>query len=112
MISGQQWNSLNSPDIFCTLTSNFPGNARDKWNREVLSVRRHRVKDSELADFTDFINDETLLASDPLFSREALKVYVEERSHEEERNHLKKRMKSHTSNTADKVQEEKYDIKK
>ena len=60
-----------------------------------------------MADFIDFINDETLLASDPLFSREALKVYVEK----DERSHLKKKMKSFASNTTDKVQEEKGDIK-
>ena len=60
-----------------------------------------------MADFIDFINDETLLASDPLFSREALKVYVEK----EEKSHLKKKMKSYVSNTTDKVQEEKDDKK-
>ena len=106
-MSRQQWNSLNSPDILCTLTSKLPGNARDKWNRKVLSIQQHRAEDLELADFIDFINDETLLASDPLFYREALKVYVEK----EERSHLKKKMKSYASNTTDKIQEEKYDMK-
>ena len=60
-----------------------------------------------MAVFIDFINDETLLVSDPLFSREALKVYVEK----EESSHLKKKMKSDASNTTDKVQEEKDDMK-
>ena len=60
-----------------------------------------------MADFIDFINDETLLASDPLFSGEALKVYVEK----DEKSHLKKKMKPYASNTTDKVQEEKDDIK-
>ena len=106
IMSQQQWNSLNSPDILCTLTSKLPGNTRDKWNRKVLSIRRHRAEDPELADFIDFINDKTLLASDPRFSREALKVYVEK----EKKSHLKK-MKSYASNTTDKVQEEKDAIK-
>ena len=35
-----------------------------------------------MADFIDFINDETFLASDPLFSQEALKVYVEKEGKE------------------------------
>ena len=82
-------------------------NNRDKWNRKVLSIRRRRVKDPELADFIDFINYETLLASDPLYSREALKVYVER----EEKGHVKKKMKSYASNATDKVQEKKDDIK-
>ena len=99
IMSRQQWNSLNSPNILCTLTLKLPGNARDKWNRKVLSIRRHRVEDPELADFIDFINDETLLASEPLFSQEALK----------ERSPLKKKVKSYASNTTDKVQEERYD---
>ena len=49
----------------------------------------------------------SLLASDSLFSREALKVYVEK----QEKSHLKKKMKSYASNATDKVQEEKDDIK-
>ena len=100
-------NSLNSPDILCTLTSKLPGNSRDKWNRKALSIRQRRIKDPALTDFIDFINDETLLASDPLFSRETLKVYVEK----EEKSHLKKKMKSYASNITDKFQEEKDDIK-
>ena len=98
-MSRQQWNSLISPDILCTLKSKLPVNAREKWNMKVLSIRQHRVKDAELAEFIDFINHETLLASDSLFSREALKVYVEKK----ESSHLKKKMKSYTSNTTDKV---------
>ena len=106
-MSRKQWSSLNSPEILCTLTSKVPGNARDRWNRKVLSIRRHRAKDPELADFIDFINDETLLGIGPLFSRETLKMYVEK----EERSYLKKKMKSYASSTTDKVQEEKGDIK-
>ena len=60
-----------------------------------------------MADFIDLINDETLLASDPHFSREAVKVYVEK----EEKNYLKKEMKSYPSNTTYKVQDEKDDTK-
>ena len=74
IMSRQRWNSLSSPDILCTLTSKLLGNARDKWNRKVLSIRRRKVEDPELAYFIDFIQDQTLLASDPLFSREALKL--------------------------------------
>ena len=106
IMSRQQWNSLKSLDILCTLTSKLPGNARDKWNRKVLSIWRCRVKDPELADFIEFINNGTLLARDPYFSREALKVYVEK----EEKSHLTK-MKAYASNNTDKVQEEKGNIK-
>ena len=100
-------NNNGALGILCTLTSKLPGNARGKWNRKVLSIRRRRAEDPELADFIEFINDETLLASDTLFSREALKAYVEK----EERSHLQKKMKSYASNSTDKVQEEKDAIK-
>ena len=107
IMSRQQWNYRNLPDILCTLTSKLPGNARDKWNRKALSIRRLKVKYPELAGFIDFIKDETLLSSDPPFSLEALKVYVEK----EKKSRLKKKMKSCASNTTNKVQEEKDDIK-
>ena len=69
----QQWNSLDTPDILCALISKLPGNARDKWNRKVMMIRRSHGGEPELSDFIDFVDDETLLASDPLFSQEALK---------------------------------------
>ena len=94
-MSQQQWKSINSSDILCTLTSKHPGNGKDKWNRKVLSIWQHRVKDSELADFIVLINDETLLAIDPLFSQEPVEVYVEK----EEKSYLKKKMKSYASDT-------------
>ena len=66
---------------------------RDKWNRKVLSAEQRRVKNAELVDFIDFINDETSLASDPLFSLKALNVYVEK----EEKSHLKENINSYAS---------------
>ena len=40
-------------------------------------IRRSHGREPELSDFIDFVDDETLLASDPLFSQEALKQYNE-----------------------------------
>ena len=77
IMSRQQWNSLDTPDILCALISKLPGNARDKWNRKVMMIRRSHGGEPELSDFIDFVDDETLLASDPLFSQEALKQYIE-----------------------------------
>ena len=72
IMSRQQWNSLDTPDILCALISKLPGNARDKWNRKAMMIRRSHGGEPELSDFIDFVDDETLLASDPLFSQEAL----------------------------------------
>ena len=87
----------------------FPGNARDKWN-SLSFIQQSIVKDPELLDFIDFINDETFLASDLLFSQKALKMYVEK----DEKYHLKKKkkMKSCASNTTSKIKEEKGMSKK
>lgn len=86
----------------------FPGNARDKWN-SLSFIQQRIVKDPELVDFIDFINDETFLASDLLFSQKALKMYVEK----DEKYHLKKKkMKSCASNTTSKIKEEKGMSKK
>ena len=74
-MSRQQWNSLDTPDILCALISKISGNARDKWNRKV--IRRSYGREPGLSDFIDFVDDEALLASDPLFSQEALKQYIE-----------------------------------
>ena len=71
IMSRQQWNSLDTPYILCALISKLPGNARDKWTRKVMMIQRSYGGEPELSDFTDFVDDETL-ASDPLFSQEAL----------------------------------------
>ena len=73
IMSRQQWNSLDTPDILCALISKLPGNARDKWNRTVMMIRRSHGREPELSDFIDFVDDETLLASDTLVSQEASK---------------------------------------
>ena len=39
----------------------------------MMMIRGFHGREPELSDFIDFVDDETLLASDPLFSQEALK---------------------------------------
>ena len=76
-IPGQQWNYLDAPDILYALISRLPGNARDKWKRKVMMIRRFHGREPELSDIINFVDDKTLLASDPLPSQEALKEYNE-----------------------------------
>ena len=73
----QHWDSVDTPEILCMLISKLPGNTRDRWNRNVLILRRQHRREPELEDFIDFFNNETQLANDPLFSREALREYTE-----------------------------------
>ena len=72
----QHWNSIDNPGILCILISKLPGNTRDRWNRKVLIIRRQHRREPELEDFIDF-DDETQLANNPLFSREALRDHTE-----------------------------------
>ena len=75
----QNWNVLNTPDIICMLLSKLPGSARDNWSRKVLAIRRKVNREPEMADFIQFVNDETLIVTNPVFSKEAREQYVEEK---------------------------------
>ena len=65
----QSWNVLDTPDITCMLLSKVPGSARDKWSRNVLTIHRRHRREPDLTVFIHFVNDETLIVSDPIFSR-------------------------------------------
>ena len=42
IMSCQQWNSLDTPDVLCSLVSKLPGNTMDRWNRKVFMLRKHQ----------------------------------------------------------------------
>ena len=63
---------LNTPDVICMLLSKLPGSARDKCSRKVLTIRRKVSREPEMADFIQFVNDETLIVTGPVFSKEAI----------------------------------------
>ena len=75
----QSWNVFNTPDIICMLLSKLPGSARDKWSRKVLTIRQNQRREPELLDFIKFVDNETLIVSDPLFSKAAVDEYLEKR---------------------------------
>ena len=72
----QSWNGLNTPDIIYMLLSKLPGSVRDKLSWKVLTIRRRGNREPEMADFIQFVNDETRIVTDPAFSREAVEQYV------------------------------------
>ena len=76
----QSWNVLNTPDIICMLLSKLPGSVRDKWS-QVFTIRRRGNREPEMADFIQFVNDETLIVTDPEFSKEAVEQHVEKPSY-------------------------------
>ena len=102
----QHWNSMDAPEILCMLILKLVGNTRDRWNRKVLTIRRQYRREAELEDFIDFFDDETQLANDPLFSREALRDYTEKA---DKVGNNKKRIKQYVGKT--KVEEKSGDTK-
>ena len=68
----QSCNVLNTPDIICMLLSKLPGSVRDKWSQKVLPIWRRGNREPEMADFIQFVNGETLIVTDPVFSKKAV----------------------------------------
>ena len=69
-----------------------------------MMIRRSHGREPELSDFIDFVDDETLLASDPLLSQEALKEY-----NERQEKGSRRKLKSYVSYAAELVKNERDD---
>ena len=67
----QLWNAINTPDILCMLVSKLPNGLIDRSNRTAYNIRRQECEPS-LSDLMKFVDQETTLVNDPIFSREAL----------------------------------------
>ena len=78
-IGGNKWNILDSPESICMLLSELPGQLKDRWNREVYSIRVKHSRESEFKDLINYVSKETALVSDPLFSIEAVEQYLDKR---------------------------------
>ena len=85
--TNRRWNALDTPNILCMLTSKLPSGIMERWNREVLKIRRQQHREPNLEDFTKYVEDEAILTSNSLFSRQVLSTYLSklERSLREDR---------------------------
>ncbi len=72
MSSGIYLKELNSPDILQVLQSKLPYNMQDKWNRFAVKSRTQEGKEADFNDFLKMVQMETLVANDPMYSREAM----------------------------------------
>ena len=63
------------------LLSKLPGSVRDKWSQNVFTIRRRGKREPEMADFIQFVDDESLIVTDLEFSKEAVEQYVEKPSY-------------------------------
>ena len=66
-----EWNALDNPDTICNRLTKLPVYLRDKWNRKVFVIRKS-FREPTFCDFVEFIDDESTLVCDPLFSRNAI----------------------------------------
>ena len=74
---GQTWNALDTPEMMCLVLSKLLGHTRERWNRSVMSIQMRYSREPDFADLIHFIEGETTLVYDPLFSKEALSGYVD-----------------------------------
>ena len=100
MSFSQRWNALDSPDILCILISKLLRGIMERWNRKFLSIKRCQVREPTFDNMTDFLEEETILMNEPLFSGEALADYYVK----SERSARQRQMKNYTI----KAEDEKY----
>ena len=73
----QSCNVLDTPDIMFVLVSRLWDSSGDKWSRNVLTKRQMHTREPDLINFIHFVNKETLIVSDPIFSKEAVDQCVD-----------------------------------
>ena len=65
-------NSLETPDVISIILAKIPGYLQDRWNRNVQKIRKVQRREPGLIELANFIEDEMVIVSVPLFSREAV----------------------------------------
>ena len=58
---------LNRTDDVCMLVLKLPGSGRDRWSRKVLAIRRKDKREPDMMDFIQFVNDNTVIVTNPIF---------------------------------------------
>ena len=80
---------MNAPDTLCMMASKLPGGPTERWNTEVSKIRWHHRRKPDLEYFIMYIEEETMLMSDPLFSQEALSELNSLKERPDRRNKVK-----------------------
>ena len=71
----QNWNAINTPDVICMLVSKLPNALIDRWNRIAYNIRKKHECEPNLSDLIEFIDQETTLVNNPMFSRKAIEGF-------------------------------------
>ena len=51
---GQNWNTIDTPEMMCLVLSKLSGNSREKWKRTVLNIRRRHLRQPYFAELILF----------------------------------------------------------
>ena len=60
-----------------SLVSKLPNGLIDRWNRTAYNIRKRQECEPSLSDLIEYVDQETTLVNDLMFSREALECYSE-----------------------------------
>ena len=66
---------MDTPEMYMLLAK-LPGGLMDRWNKKVQVIRKRHLCEPDLQDLIKFVEEETVLMNDPLFSRETLHQYT------------------------------------
>ena len=72
-----QNNPLDTPEIICMILSELPVHLQDRWNRNILKMRRMHSREPQLFGLGNFVEDDMTLVSDSLYSRDTVSLYIE-----------------------------------
>ena len=83
------WNAINTPDILCMLVCELPNSLIGRWNRTIYNICKNHECGPSLSDLIDFVDQETTLVNDAMFSQEAEKNFSGKSKKSLERNSRK-----------------------
>lgn len=75
--SKQSWNVLDLLKTLSLMISKFPRHISGRRNRQALTIRMHHLRGLSLSDIIAFVEKETILVNDPLFSNNAVEIYLD-----------------------------------
>lgn len=99
--SKQSWNVLDLLKTLSLMISKFPRHISGRRNRQALTIRMHHLRGLSLSDIIAFVEKETILVNDPLFSNNAVEIYLDKTKES-----AQKRMKYSTTKTEEQKSQE------
>ena len=99
--SKQGWNVLDLLKTLSLMISKFPRHISGRRNRQALTIRMHHLRGLSLSDIIAFVEKETILVNDPLFSNNAVEIYLDKTKES-----AQKRMKYFTTKTEEQKSQE------